>query len=49
MNRYIYISREQAKKGVSCVFMVSDTPVKNMTEYFEGKACLYIGEDLPIL
>lgn len=45
--KYIYISREQAKQGVSCVFMVSDTPVKNMAEYFEGKACLYIGEDLP--
>lgn len=45
--KYIYISREQAKKGVSCVFMVSDTPVQNMAEYFEGKACLYQGEDLP--
>ena len=45
--KYIYISREQAKKGVSCVFMVSDTPVNNMAEYFEGKACLYVGEDLP--
>ncbi|WP_306583700.1 hypothetical protein [Fusobacterium ulcerans] len=45
--KYIYISREQAKKGVSCVFMVSDTPVNNMAEYFEGKACLYEGEDLP--
>ena len=45
--KYIYISREQAKQGVSCVFMVSDTPVKNMAEYFEGKACLYVGEDLP--
>lgn len=45
--KYIYISREQAKQGISCVFMVSDTPVKNMAEYFEGKACLYVGEDLP--
>ena len=45
--RYIYISREQAKKGVSCVFAVMDEPVKNMAEHFEGKACLYIGEDLP--
>lgn len=45
--KYIYISREQAKRGVSCVFMVSDTPVANMAEHFEGKACLYIGEDLP--
>lgn len=47
IKKYIYISREQAKRGVSCVFMVSDTPVKNMAEYFEGKACLYVGEDLP--
>lgn len=45
--KYIYLDREQAKKGVSCVFMVSDTPVQNMAEYFEGKACLYVGEDLP--
>ena len=45
--KYIYISREQAKQGVSCVFAVFDTPVKNMAEYFEGKACLYEGEDLP--
>ncbi|MHD0316757.1 hypothetical protein [Fusobacterium sp. THCT1E2] len=45
--KYIYISREQAKQGVSCVFMVADKPVQNMAEYFEGKACLYIGEDLP--
>lgn len=45
--KYIYISREQAKRGVSCVFAVFDTPVKNMAEYFEGKACLYVGEDLP--
>lgn len=45
--KYIYISREQAKRGVSCVFAVKDEPVQNMAEYFEGKACLYIGEDLP--
>lgn len=45
--KYIYISREQAKRGVSCVFAVMDEPIKNMAEYFEGKACLYIEEDLP--
>ena len=45
--KYIYISREQAKQGVSCVFMVADKPVQNMAEYFEGKACLYVGENLP--
>lgn len=45
--KYIYISREQAKKGVSCVFAVKEDPIKNMAEYFEGKACLFIGEDLP--
>lgn len=43
----MYISREQAKQGISCVFMVADKPVQNMAEYFEGKACLYVGEDLP--
>lgn len=45
--KYIYISREQAKRGMSCVFAVKDEPIKNMAEYFEGKACLYVGEDLP--
>lgn len=44
--KYIYISREQAKQGLSCVFKVADEPVQNMAEYFEGKACLYVGEDL---
>lgn len=43
----MYISREQAKQGISCVFMVADKPVQNMAEYFEGKACLYVGEELP--
>ena len=46
-NRYIYISKEEAKKGVALVYTVSDEPVANMEEYFEGKACLFVGEDLP--
>ncbi len=46
-NRYIYISKEEAKKGVSLVYTVSDERIKNMDEYFEGRACLFIGEDLP--
>ncbi|MGL5153071.1 MAG: hypothetical protein ACRC7N_21130 [Clostridium sp.] len=46
-NRYIYISKEEAKKGTALVFAVTDEPIKNMEEYFKGKACLFVGEDLP--
>ncbi|MGL5057299.1 MAG: hypothetical protein ACRC6A_08060, partial [Fusobacteriaceae bacterium] len=46
-NRYIYISKEEAKKGTALVLAVTDEPIKNMEEYFEGRACLFIGEDLP--
>ncbi|MGL5098435.1 MAG: hypothetical protein ACRC6B_00080, partial [Fusobacteriaceae bacterium] len=46
-NKYIYISKEEAKKGTALVFAVTDEPIKNMEEYFEGRACLFIGEDLP--
>ncbi|MGL5990048.1 DUF4376 domain-containing protein [Cetobacterium sp.] len=46
-NKYIYISKEEAKKGTALVFAVTDEPIKNMEEYFEGRACLFVGEDLP--
>lgn len=46
-NKYIYLSKEEAKKGVTLVYAVEHEPIKNMDEYFEGKACLFIGEDLP--
>lgn len=46
-NRYIYISKEEAKKGVALVYAVLNEPIANMEEYFEDKACLFIGEDLP--
>lgn len=45
--KYIYIDREMAKNGLTRVFLVAYTPVDDMEEYFEGKACLYVGEDLP--
>lgn len=45
--KYIYIDREMAKNGLTRVFLVAYTPVYDMEEYFEGKACLYVGEDLP--
>lgn len=46
-NRYIYISREQAKNGVALVFAVRDSEIENQEEYFGGKACLFTGENLP--
>lgn len=47
MNKYIYISKEEAKKGVALVYAVTEEPIQNMDEYFEKKACLFIGQDLP--
>lgn len=47
MNKYIYISKEEAKKGVTLVYAVTEEPIQNMDEYFEKKACLFIGQDLP--
>ena len=46
-NKYIYLSKEEARKGVALVYAVTEESIKNMDEYFERKACLFIGEDLP--
>lgn len=47
INKYIYLSKEEAKKGIALVYAVTKEPIQNMDEYFEGKACLFIGADLP--
>lgn len=46
-HKYIYISKEEAKKGIALVYAVTEEPIQNMDEYFEKKACLFIGQDLP--
>lgn len=47
MEKYIYLDREEAKKGVSLVFAVENNPIKDYQSYFEEKAIEFIGEDLP--
>lgn len=47
INKYIYLSKEEAKKGIALVYSVTKEPIQDMDEYFEGKACLFMGEDLP--
>lgn len=40
-HKYIYISKEEAKKGVALVYAVTEEPIENMDEYFEKKlVCL---------
>lgn len=45
--KYIYLDRENAKKGVTLVYLVSEEKREDYEEYFEGKAVEFIGEDVP--
>ena len=45
--KYIYLDKEQAKKGISMVYEVRDEKRLNFKSYFENKAIEYRGEDLP--
>ena len=38
MEKYIYLDRENAKKGIALVFAVKDHPVKDYPAYFGGEA-----------
>lgn len=42
-----YLSIEEAKKGIALVYAVTDGLISDMEEHFEGRACLFLGEDLP--
>ncbi len=44
---YIYLDREEAKKGVALVFKASEESIKGWDKYFEGKAVEFVGDDLP--
>ena len=47
MEKYIYLDRENAKKGIALVFAAKDHPVKDYPAYFGGEAIEFVGEDLP--
>lgn len=47
MGKYIYLDRENAKKGIALVFAVKDHPVNDYQTYFGGKAIEFVGDDLP--
>lgn len=45
--KYIYLDRENAKKGVTLVLLVSEEKKEDYKEYFGGSAVEFIGEDVP--
>lgn len=47
--KYIYLSKEEAKKGIALVYEVTDKALSEneIKNKYENRCCLYIGEDLP--
>lgn len=45
--KYIYLSKETAKKGEACVFGIYDKELENPDKVFLEESCVYIGNDLP--
>lgn len=44
---FIYLNKEEAKKGNSIIICASESKVENYNEAFENKAIEFIGENLP--
>ena len=44
---YIYLDREEAKKGYALVLGVSETKIEDYKNHYEGRAIEYIGDDIP--
>lgn len=44
---FYYIGIEEAKRGESLVYAMSETKISNYKEYFEGNACEFKGTNLP--
>lgn len=44
---YIYLDREEAKKGFALVLGVSETKTEDYKNHYEGRAIEYIGDDIP--
>ena len=47
--KYIYLSKEEAKKGIALVYEVTDKALSEneIKIKYDNRCCLYIGEDLP--
>ncbi|HBJ78397.1 MAG: hypothetical protein OGM09_01400 [Fusobacterium varium] len=48
-NKYIYLSKEKAKKGIALVYEILDRELSEneIINRYGNNICLYIGEDLP--
>lgn len=44
---YIYLDREETKKGFALVLGVSETKTEDYKNHYEGRAIEYIGDDIP--
>lgn len=44
---YIYLDREEAKKGFALVLGISETKTEDYKNHYEGRAIEYIGDDIP--
>ncbi len=44
---YIYLDKEEAKKGNSLVFAVCNEPIKDYEDYFDETVVEFVGRDLP--
>lgn len=44
---YIYLDREEAKKGFTLVLGASETKIENYKNHYEGRAIEYVGDDIP--
>ena len=44
---YIYLDREEAKKGFTLVLGASETKIEDYKNHYEGRAIEYVGDDIP--
>ena len=44
---YIYLDREEAKKGFTLVLGASETKIEDYKKHYEGRAIEYVGDDIP--
>lgn len=44
---YIYLDREEAKKGFALVLGASETKIEDYKNHYEGRAIEYVGDDIP--
>ena len=44
---YIYLDREEAKKGFALVLGASETKIEDYKNHYGGRAIEYVGDDIP--